>query len=919
VASPSVRQSNVAAGFAALATPVVVGNYIVVFANASGTSVAGPITDSLGNTYTLKSSSIDTPNGSAWAAYVAPVTVAGTASSIGTGTFSQIMFAYEITGTSGLEANTAIGQVANVITGAGSANTTVTAISASGSLLLTGCMDFGNLAVTVGSGATILNTNTAGASYLGVASKSVAAGSQTIAWSTPASDVLSLITLSFAGLTPYQIGSPVTGSSATGNLTLTKTLTAGSTLLLGISEYQNGTGTGIPTVSGGGTWSQVVSGNVVAFHNAVSIWRLDGVAAGSTTITITPNVVGDSLGGVLTEWTALAAVDKALGGGAFGAAPTIGPTAATSTAVEVVFAVWGDDSLTRAGATIPATGYTSAGNISTNTSLAADYLITSTTGTQTASWGTLTTADQWSVAIATFAAPPTATATTLTGPTTGAVGSPSSNFTVGANGAITGTVIITPSSGGAGGTFTPTTVSISSGSPTGTFTYTGPTNGVQVISTTNNGSLANPASISYFSVAAPSALTVNGGIAFDGIAAGAIAGSAAVSGGGGTTYNDTLTESVATAATISAIATFASAMSEAITALDTDASTLVFGNTLAESTTVTDAYTGTVVGGGTTYNDTLTESVAAADALAAAATFLNAVAESIAASDTVVSVVTLVNALAESVATSDSTTAAATFPNTVAESVATADTETVQFVANNALAESVATADSSTTTYTAGTTLTESVISGDSLTSTQVFNSTLSEAVTPADTDGSAQVFVLTLSESTTLLDSYTGTIAGGPATYNDTLAESLTMADALIASQVFVSLLSESIAASDTNTAAATFINTLAESIALADGSTANFIAVNTLAEAIAVADALGAGQVMITTIAEQVVMAATYTSSGGGGTIVWPDPSTVLLGVQYGPTGTEYTGTYVDAIRYELTTGRLVKPLGTKLSILL
>lgn len=86
---------------------------------------------------------------------------------------------------------------------------------------------------------------------------------------------------------------------------------------------------------------------------------------------------------------------------------------------------------------------------------------------------------------------------TMSGPSTGAVGVASTNFTVGADGAITGTVVVTPSDGGGGGTFTPTTVSISSGSPTGTFTYTPASSGAKTISVTNNGSLGNPSNITY--------------------------------------------------------------------------------------------------------------------------------------------------------------------------------------------------------------------------------------------------------------------------------------------------------------------------------------------------------------------------------------------------------------------------------------
>lgn len=97
---------------------------------------------------------------------------------------------------------------------------------------------------------------------------------------------------------------------------------------------------------------------------------------------------------------------------------------------------------------------------------------------------------------------PAATATTNTGPSSGTVGVASSDFTAGADGAITGTVIVTPSDGGGGGTFTPTTVSISSGTPTSPYTYTAASPGAKTITTTNNGGLGNPPPLTYTANAA---------------------------------------------------------------------------------------------------------------------------------------------------------------------------------------------------------------------------------------------------------------------------------------------------------------------------------------------------------------------------------------------------------------------------------
>ena len=63
-------------------------------------------------------------------------------------------------------------------------------------------------------------------------------------------------------------------------------------------------------------------------------------------------------------------------------------------------------------------------------------------------------------------------------------------------------------------------------------------------------------------------------------------------------------------------------------------------------------------------------------------------------------------------------------------------------------------------------------------------------------------------------------------------------------------------------------------------------------------------------------------YTYTGANAVItrvgmVWPDPSQVLSGVSYGPTGVEYTGTFQGlsmSLKLDLTTGMLVKPLNDK-----
>src|SRR5436190_19215278 len=87
------------------------------------------------------------------------------------------------------------------------------------------------------------------------------------------------------------------------------------------------------------------------------------------------------------------------------------------------------------------------------------------------------------------------------GPTSGASGSPSSSFTVSTDGSVSSNFVVTMSDGGAGGTFTPATVTLTSASPTKTFTYTPSSGGTKTISVTNNAGLANDTPMSYSAIA----------------------------------------------------------------------------------------------------------------------------------------------------------------------------------------------------------------------------------------------------------------------------------------------------------------------------------------------------------------------------------------------------------------------------------
>jgi len=158
--------------------------------------------------------------------------------------------------------------------------------------------------------------------------------------------------------------------------------------------------------------------------------------------------------------------------------------------------------------------------------------------------------DSWysiSQEVGAVAIPAAATAVSMTGPTTGVTGVASTAFSVGVTplgGAITGTVVVTPSDAAAGGTFTPASVSLTTAAPAATFTYTPSSAGAKTISVTNNGALTNPANITYTASAAataPGAPTI--GTATGGDASASVTFTAPASNGGSAITGYTVTSS----------------------------------------------------------------------------------------------------------------------------------------------------------------------------------------------------------------------------------------------------------------------------------------------------------------------------------------------------------------------------------------
>ena len=103
------------------------------------------------------------------------------------------------------------------------------------------------------------------------------------------------------------------------------------------------------------------------------------------------------------------------------------------------------------------------------------------------------------------ASAPAVVATTyiFSGPSSGTVAAASTPFSVHllSGQTVPAPVTVTPHDGGAGGTFTPVTVNLTTAAPSATFTYTPASAGAKTISVTNNRGLTDPANLTYTATA----------------------------------------------------------------------------------------------------------------------------------------------------------------------------------------------------------------------------------------------------------------------------------------------------------------------------------------------------------------------------------------------------------------------------------
>jgi hypothetical protein len=250
------------------------------------------------------------------------------------------------------------------------------------------------------------------------------------------------------------------------------------------------------------------------------------------------------------------------------------------------------------------------------------------------------------------------------------------------------------------------------------------------------------------------ALTAQNGTAFsatDSITLGATEPSGVVWGGaGGSTYNDTLTETATVSDSYATTATFENSLTEGTTVADSYAAENVVTATVPESATLGDSYEAAV-----SKDEAITETVTVADSLAAVQVFAEAPSEAVTLGESLDARLLIAAVFSEGI----------TLDATLAETISKDET----------LEESLTLADALSSTLLASATVSEGLPLDTTLAIEAVYNETLSEgltlAVDLADEHIQGGVYNDTLTETLTLDDSYASTLSAAEA-----LSEGITL-----------------------------------------------------------------------------------------------------------------------------------------------
>lgn len=281
--------------------------------------------------------------------------------------------------------------------------------------------------------------------------------------------------------------------------------------------------------------------------------------------------------------------------------------------------------------------------------------------------------------------------------------------------------------------------------------------------------------------------------------------------GGGSTYNESVSETATASESTSTTATRAGAVAEAGSAADANAATMVRAGALSEAGSAADAPVGVVV-----ISRAVSEAASAADAATGLVTASRAVSEAASAADSQAVTMIRAGAVTEAASAADAAATALQAPAAVSEAASAGDAvSTGAATYEVTMSEAASAADAVSNIATRVASMSEALAAADALSVTAVYGASLSEAASATDaTNWGGAVYSTAIAEAGSLQDavaaalqalaamSETGSANDAPTVIISagvSVVEPAGAADALAAAMQITALLAEPASAADT------------------------------------------------------------------------------------------------------------------------
>lgn len=232
---------------------------------------------------------------------------------------------------------------------------------------------------------------------------------------------------------------------------------------------------------------------------------------------------------------------------------------------------------------------------------------------------------------------------------------------------------------------------------------------------------------------------------------------------------------------------------------------------------------------------TIAEAMAAADTITADMSASAAIAEALAVADTPSASMTAAGSVTESISASDAPSASMTAPASMSESIAASDTVSGAMSASASVSESITAADTVSGAVNAyAASVSESITAADTVTVAMSAAASVSESMTLLDAPGATMTATATISESISAAD----TVSGAVGVVSASIAEAISLSDAPSALMTASAAVAEAIAASDTASVVMSASRAVAEALSLVDTVLAGFPLSASVSESISLVD---------------------------------------------------------------------------------